>query len=465
MYCKYWRWCKMSIRNFKGIWYYSFMVEGKRYYGTCRDQSGQPVKTERAALACEKEQRANLGNVRANKSVKALVENYREELTGSRAIPLREAYERSRRKPRKRTPGTGRQAIKQRHWQDFLAYMEDNYPEVTHLAAVARHHAENYVASLTTYGKYTIRKPGERREAHPLAGATVKDYLTTITEVFTLLADDAGIVSNPFANIPKPSLQTENRQPFTPDELETIKENLDDFTRPLFTIAFSTALREGDICTLKWSEVDLENLVICRGKMRKTQVGVDIPIMPPLAVYLAELQEKRTGKGEYDKYVLPLHAEMYLHNPSGVSYRVKTFLEEKCHIVTTVKPAGRNRAVSVKDLHSCRHSFCYYAGLYGIPMNVVQGIVGHLTPEMTKLYSNHASLEAKREKMQLLPDFLNLADGTNQHLLGDCSRDPEILDLLKKIPRRYASELKMVLDVFSKANTRTIIELRQRLTE
>ena len=70
----------MSIRNVKGIWYYSFMVEGKRYYGTCRDQSGQPVKTERAAQACERTQRAELGNVRANKSVKALVENYREEL-------------------------------------------------------------------------------------------------------------------------------------------------------------------------------------------------------------------------------------------------------------------------------------------------------------------------------------------------------------------------------------------------
>ena len=256
----------MSIRNKNGVWYYEFMVAGKRYCGTCLDESGQPVKTERAAMASEKVKRAELVNVRANKSVKALVENYREELTGSKAIPLREAYERSRRKPRKRTPGTGRQTIKKRHWQDFLAYMEDNYPEVTHLASVARHHAENYVASLTTFGKYTIRKPGERREAHPLAGATVKDYLTTITEVFTLLADEAGIMSNPFANIPRPSLQTENRQPFTQDELETIKENLDDFTRPLFTIAFSTALREGDICTLKWSEVDLENLVICRGK-------------------------------------------------------------------------------------------------------------------------------------------------------------------------------------------------------
>ena len=454
---------KMSIRNIKGIWYYSFMVEGRRYYGTCRDQSGQPVKTERAAQACEKAQRVELGNVRANKSVKALVENYREELTGSKAIPLREAYIRSLGKPRKRTPGAERQALKAAHWQDFLAYMEDNFPEVTHLAAVARYHAENYVASLTLYGKYTPRKPGKRRVARPLSGATITDHITTVTEVFSLLAEDAGIVGNPFANIPKPSLQTETRQPFTFEELKTIKENLDDFTRPLFTIAIATALREGDICTLKWSEIDWVNMVIRRGKMRKTQVGVDIPIMPPLAVYLEELRGKRMD-GEYAEYVLPLHAEMYLHNRSGVSYRVKTFLEEKCHIATTSKPAGRDRAVSVKDLHSCRHTFCYYAGLFGIPLNVVQGIVGHLTPEMTKLYSNHASLEAKREKMQLLPDFLNLADGAEPQPFGDCSHDPEIIALLKKIPRRYADEVKQMLEFMSTANPRTIIEMRRQLT-
>ena len=454
----------MSIRNKNGIWYYEFMAEGKRYSGTCLDKTGAPTGNERVAQAYERAKREELGSVRANKSLKALVENYREELTGSRAIPLREAYERSLGKPRKRIPGVARQALKAAHWQNFLSYMEDVYPEVTHLAAVARHHAENYVANLTLYGKYTPRKPGQRRAARPLSGATITDHITTVTEVFSLLADDAGLVSNPFANIPKPSLQTETRQPFTLEELKTIKENLDDFTRPLFTIAIATALREGDICTLKWSEIDLQNLVIRRERMRKTQVGVDVPIMPPLEAYLKELWENRDEEGEYAEYVLPHHAEMYLHNRSGVSYRIKAFLENKCRIATTVKPDGRSRAVSVKDLHSCRHSFCYYAGLYGIPMNIVQGIVGHLTPEMTKLYSNHASLEAKREKMQLLPDFLNLADDTVPMRQWDCSRDPEIIDLLKRMPRRYAGELKLLLEVLITAPPQTVVNLRRQLT-
>lgn len=455
----------MSIRNKNGIWYYEFMVAGQRHRGTCLDETGNPTGVERTAAAYEKSQRELYGRMRANKSVRALAENFREELTGAQAIPLHEAFQRSLAKPRKRAPGPERLELKRGHWLDFVNYMTDTYPEATHLAAVSRHHAENYVASLIMFGKFEPRRAGHRRNAKPLSGATVTDYMTTITEVFALLSDDAGLLANPFSGIPKPSLHTENRLPFTTEELQTIRDNLDDFTRPLFTIAIATALREGDICTLKWSEIDLRNLVIRREKMRKTQVGVDVPIMPPLEAYLKELREKRDDKGEYAEYVLPFHAEMYLHNRSGVSYRIKTFLENKCHIATTVKPSGRSRSVSIKDLHSCRHSFCYYAGLYGIPMNIVQGIVGHLTQEMTRLYSNHASLEAKREKMQLLPDFMNLSERNISVLQGDCSRDPEILDLLKKIPHRYAGELRQFLEVMVTASPQAVVELRRRLFE
>ena len=91
-------------------------------------------------------------------------------------------------------------------------------------------------------------------------------------------------------------------------------------------------------------------------------------------------------------------------SPSGVSYRVKQFLEG-LGIQTTRKPEGRTRAISVKDLHSCRHTFCYYAGMAGIPLAVVQSIVGHMSPEMTKHYSAHASIEDKRRGMERLSFF------------------------------------------------------------
>ena len=99
---------------------------------------------------------------------------------------------------------------------------------------------------------------------------------------------------------------------------------------------------------------------------------------------------------------------MYLTNSSGVSYLIKQFLEG-LGIQTTRKPEGRTRAISVKDLHSCRHTFCYYAGLAGIPLTVVQSIVGHMSPEMTKHYSDHATTEDKRRGMERLSFFTQTA--------------------------------------------------------
>ena len=75
--------------------------------------------------------------------------------------------------------------------------------------------------------------------------------------------------------------------------------------------------------------------------------------------------------------------------------------------------------MSVKDLPSCRHTFCYYAGLAGIPLSVVQSIVGHMSPEMTKHYSAHASMEDKRRGMERLSFF------TQDNTLPPADEEPE----------------------------------------
>jgi len=222
----------------------------------------------------------------------------------------------------------------------------------------------------------------------------------TLSEVFSRLFHDAGLIANPFDDIEKPDKQSETREAFTEAELRLIGDNADYFIKPIFIIGITTAMREGDICTLKWSDINDANQVVLR-RMRKTGKVVEIPIMPLLAEFLRE-QRIKTGNEEY---VLPEHAAMYLENPSGISYRVKAFLES-LGIKTTKKVEGRDRAISVKDVHSLRHSFCYYAGLAGIPLLIVQGVVGHMTPEMTKHYQAHANRETTRLKLMQMPDFM-----------------------------------------------------------
>ena len=388
-----------------GAWYYEFMYRGKRYYGTC-----EGAASKREAEAFEKAVREKAAQAAGLKSVKALYETFREDLTGGKKIGLDDAFELSLKKPRKRTPAEKKLSLKRGVWRDFLAFMHGEHPEILFLADVQKKHAEEYIARLRDSGKYDkaiqYKRPGNgrrseqtvsyrTREDEALSPRTINFYQVTCAEVFTLLKEDAGIQDNPFASILKLDVTDETREAFTPDELKTIFDNLDGFTRPLFIMAIWTGLREGDICALKWGDVDLDRRLITR-KTRKTGAVVQIPISDQLYSLLSS-----TPRAEGSDYVFPKHAEMYLKNPDGVSYRVKKYLEG-LGIQTTRKPDGRTRAISTKDLHSCRHTFCYYAGLAGIPLSVVQAIVGHMSPAMTAHYSAHASIEDKRRGMRRL---------------------------------------------------------------
>ena len=388
-------------RRAGGAWSYEFMAAGKRYFGIC-----EGCTTKREAEAYEKRMRERQASFAEQKSVDRLMERRRQEITGRKGIPLADAFDLSLLKPHRRTTSDKTSLAKRGCWADFVAFMEEKYPEADDLAAVSPSMAEEYIGIIRASGRFrkaVVYQRGKQTICRNVSGApsarTATLYQTTCAEVFRLLARDAGIVENPFS-MAKPPKQEETREAFTEAELRLIYKNLDDFTRPLFTVATLTALREGDICTLRWADVDFNDRLI-RRTMNKTGRRVEIPIADELLAYLTE-QHAHSGTGEY---VFPEHATMYLKNQTGVSYRIKQFLEG-LGIKTTRIPRGRSQAVSVKDLHSCRHTFCYYAGLKGIPLAVVQSIVGHMTPEMTKHYFAHATLADKRRGIAAMSSLL-----------------------------------------------------------
>ena len=439
----------MSVRKrntsggYTAEYHYDFSQGGKRFRGVC-----EGCTTKREAEEYEKQLRLNAKDAAGQKNVKKLVEYFRDVLTGGTDILLSEAYERSLEKPKKRTPSAELINTKRSYWRDFVAFMAAQYPDVKKLTEVRPLHAEAYIQYIRENGRFNkvvsytgsvITRERSYQLKSALSAKTINTYQQVLAEVFQLLMRDAGLVENPFAQIPMLAKEAESREAFTEEELLKIRDNLDDFTGPLFTIAIATALREGDICTLKWSDIDFRRATITK-RMRKVRRLVEIPILPPLKAYLDRLREQSAlAPEQYRDYVLPVHAEMYLSNPSGVSYRIKTFLEKQCGITTTKVPEGRSRAVSVKDLHSCRHTFCYYAGLYGIPLSIVQSIVGHMTPEMTKHYSAHASMEAKREKMKKLPEFMILT-GTATISTEEAERE-ELLSIVNRLPSEKVRDL------------------------
>ena len=237
-------------------YHYDFSQDGKRYRGVC-----EGCTTERAALAYEKEKKEFIKKLASQKTATALVENFRQELTGSTTIPLNEAYALYESKPRPKLPGTSRAKQNRRIWEDFCAFMRSRYPEVLNLAEITRNHAEEYLSEIRSNGRFskekTFRSSASQkiisyRCTEHLSPTTQNQYLKLCKSVFAWLKEDAGLLNNPF-DLPIQKTTPENREAFTPEELRLIGENLNDFVRPIFIIGICSGLSEGDICLLKWS--------------------------------------------------------------------------------------------------------------------------------------------------------------------------------------------------------------------
>lgn len=416
--------------------HYRFMKGGKLFFGVC-----EGCFDEADAKKFEADLRNKVSQLENQKTVKAIVENFRDELACGDKILLKDVFDVIRKKPRRRAMSEKQTLNKESRFNDFVDFMSAKYPDVKYINNVLPAHAEEYISHLRSEGRFNKLVKSSQgtylSNNTQLSSATVNRFLDELKSTFAAVMKQAGMLENPFEGI-EPVLKTyETREAFTEQELELILKTAPPFIRAIFVVGFFTALREGDISTLQWSDVLWEQGVI-RRKMLKTGVVVEIPIMPPLAEFLKE----QIGKDK--TFVLPEHAKMHLKNPSGISYRVKKFLEDDLHIQTTKQVPGRSRAVSIKDVHSLRHTFCYFAGVAGIPLVVVQSIVGHMTPEMTAHYTAHADRKTKREKLAALPYFKALTHNVERNILIEQKR-LQVLEAVKKIDSDTLNRIAAIL--------------------
>lgn len=437
----------MSITKRNKVFYYSFMVNGKRYQGRC-----EGCNSILSARNYESQIKEKVKAMRCITKSEAFAIQYHREITGAAEILIDEAFNLAMQKPDvKRTNAEATIIRKRAAWLDFTAFMKSKFPKIQHLDRVSTSHAEAYYGYLQHNGNFVksskhvswgrlIDYPKDR----PLSPMTINHRLNDINSVFRKLSADLGGMKSPFdsSSLKRMKKPESYRDAFTFEELRLIGENWTPYIKPLFMIGCHTALREGDICTLKWREIDLDNGVI-RRKTRKTGAVVTIPILPPLREYLLE-QKSISGNGEY---VLPQHAKDYLGHlrSNHVSRRVKRFLD-KIGIENQKTIAGYGSRVSTKDLHSCRHTFCSLAMLYGIPANIIQAIAGHSSAEMTAHYSRHVEIESMRSKLLQLPNVFSNpgADAIEVKILPETRKTKQAIHAL--IDSLDESQLHMAFD-------------------
>lgn len=228
--------------------------------------------------------------------------------TGHRihSIALSELPQEWAKAPRKRTGCDEYVENGQRLLKTFVDFCAQNHPKTETMADVTPEMAEAFMTAERDRG---------------VTGRTFNQTLTHLRSAFKLLARKASIASNPFADILCMEEKTNHRQPFTMDEVKAILKvsESDEYVRPIIITGLCTAMRRGDCCTLKWSDVDCKARFV-RVKTSKTGETVEVPMFQMLH---DEIQ-RHVGNGS--EYVFPEQAKTYQEAPQSVSYRIRRLL-------------------------------------------------------------------------------------------------------------------------------------------
>ena len=230
-----------------------------------------------------------------------------------------------------------------------------------------------------------------------------------------MLKEPARITDNPWGQIVKKSVTMHVRRELTVEELTRVCGKLEGEMRLLFALGIYTGLRLGDCATMEWGKIDLARGFLQTNPHKTSKTLVRIPLHPTLAGMLSEIPSN-----EHTGFVLKEIAETYLHNSSILTHRIKKAFTS-AGIKTTAKcKDGKNARVDV-GFHSLRHTFVSLSANAGVPLTVVQAIVGHTNPMMTRHYF-HASDDALKGAVAALPDVIE-ATGNPAQLPPPAEKD------------------------------------------
>ena len=439
----------MGIEYKNGTYYYRFMIRGKMLRGTCTN-----CRTRRQAEAYE--QRIKKEHVEEKVQVDKVkyLEKRLVEVQGGSIIPLSRAIDMALEKP-PLSGSTPKVLAQHRHFfHDFVAYMSDTY-QITTLQQVRKKHAEAYMEYVRTNGRY-LHAVSYNRGGKTITYSSRVKHLSSMTQnkihmtcklVFSKLQEDGGLTKNPF-DFTRMQLDKENREIFDSEEIQAILSGSDDFVVPIMRIALYTGLRLGDVVSLKWENVDFKNGFITK-KMEKTDKTVVVPVLD--YDYMQSLYAARQS----DEYVLPQQMKMYTANQSGISYRVKKYLKSLGIHTTRQTAHGRNQ--SIKDVHSCRHTFATICAERGIPLSVVQNALGHSSQIVTEIYTAHLKKKTLAEEFK---KFKLSDQKMTRHGLPNIFKMCVCLLKLKDLPRKNVQKVAYIIsENLSKEDMETVFKV------
>lgn len=324
---------------------------------------------------------------------------------GDRRLPLAEVWREYVKSPNRNELAPATLNAKRLVWMHFAKWMEENHLEVGDLAGVTAEVTWEYLACLRA----------------DVCASTYNGRVCILREIFRVLGKKAGLEEDPWDGVRLRPDDSHSRRELTMDELKRLLAAAENEKQEpnewylLILIGIYTGLRLGDCCRLDWSQINLAMDVIQlvpRKTRRHHQRMVTIPIHPVLKKALVETAQDPISSvggaiqtsGALMGSVLPTVAELYARSRWQVSHALSRIFKA-AKITMSVRLDGRRHLTPEATFHSLRHTFVSLAANAGVPLHIVQSIVGHESTAMTRHYY-HENIDALRMAVVAIPSLV-----------------------------------------------------------
>ncbi len=208
--------------------------------------------------------------------------------TGTVPVSIADLPQRWRAIPRNYTPSEHRLKLCDATFRSFAHFTRERglSPSVENLSDVTPGLAQDYFNDLCAHYAWT----------------TVKGKMALLARAYAHFAPRDS--PNPFKIITHPPKSAKNIQPpppLTRDQIDTLlyPTREDPFFHPLIVTALCTGLRIGDVCLLRWTDVNLTDNTLSLPTTMGTE-RITLPILPPLRLIL---ESRATGRDATDAFV------------------------------------------------------------------------------------------------------------------------------------------------------------------
>ncbi|TSC23284.1 site-specific integrase [Corallococcus sp. Z5C101001] len=235
-----------------------------------------------------------------------------------------------------------------------------------------------------------IRKR-QNSEPKPLSLKTINNVLTVLQKLLAL-AEEQGVISQAtrvkiFRKLPKPPFDF-----LSFEEAELLLAVAEPEWRALLFVAIKAGLRQGELIGLQWNDLDLPRSTlhvrrtIWRGVEDLPKGGRERSVELPASVVDA-LKAHRHLRGRF----------VFCQEDGQPLTKGKM----SAPLSRALRAAGITRDVGIIGWHDLRHTYGSHLAMRGIPLKVIQELMGHATIEMTERYA-HLSPDTRRNAVNVL---------------------------------------------------------------